>query len=205
MVGLFGVTFHVVSFDPSYGASGQPTASEVFIMILYLLFPGLILGAVESLSANVTRDELRKAERNQTFKHFQDQAMDFSARRCHQDVLTEFSHSICGAVFRTEILSISKDKWCVLENVIGPYNNMTLCLEMVTNLAGCYYPNTDTQDFFLYIHSLYFQDCSQGELPLVDAPQGLVILLTLIPVAIIPVLVYLVVWKSKVQNYYLKD
>lgn len=77
---------------------------------------------------------------------------------------------------------------------------MTKCLEELSQMVGCFYPNADIQDFFLHIHSLYFQNCSNKELLLLDAPDGLVIALTLIPVSLIPVLVYLVVFKNKVQE-----
>lgn len=86
-----------------------------------------------------------------------------------------------------------------------PYNNMTLCLERLSRLIGCHYPNPDIEDFFLHVHSLYFHSCSKEELLLVDPPSGLVIALTLIPVSLIPILVYLVVWKSKVQEWIVLD
>lgn len=75
-----------------------------------------------------------------------------------------------------------------------------MCLENLSNMVGCYYPNPHIQDFFLQIHLEYFQNCSKDELLLVDAPHGLVVALTLIPVSLIPGLVYLVVWKNKVQG-----
>lgn len=81
-----------------------------------------------------------------------------------------------------------------------PYTFMTLCLEELSNMVSCYYPNPDIQDFFLEMHALYFHNCSQGELLLQEAPDGLAIGLTLIPVSLIPALVYLVVRKSKVQD-----
>lgn len=77
---------------------------------------------------------------------------------------------------------------------------MTICLEEVSQVLGCYYPNPDIQDFFIYIHSLYFQDCSSQDPLETDAPRSMVIVLTLIPVTIIPVLVYVVVRKSEFQD-----
>ncbi|KAM9336843.1 receptor activity-modifying protein 2 [Symphorus nematophorus] len=214
-------------------------------MILNLLFPLLLLlGAVESQTANMTKEELIKAEMNQTFseftadnstkkpvnvtsssykdersqiedelqnnqtstviteddENFQNQETAFQTRHCYRDLLVNASESLCGAAFRAEMMLINTEKWCILEDIIRPYNNMTMCLEWLSNMVGCYYPNPDIQDFFLQIHSQYFLNCSKEELLLVDAPHGLVIVLTLIPVSLIPVLVYLVVWKSKVQK-----
>ncbi|XP_034716097.1 receptor activity-modifying protein 1-like [Etheostoma cragini] len=131
---------------------------------------------------------------------FQDQENTYAAMLCQVDMLEEYSHNYCGAIFHTEMTSISRENWCVLGDIIRAYNNMTICLERLSNLVGCYYPNPTIQDFFLYIHSSYFINCSKEEVPLVDAPQGMVITLTLIPVSLIPLLVYMVVWKSNVQE-----
>ncbi|XP_031171342.1 receptor activity-modifying protein 2-like isoform X3 [Sander lucioperca] len=132
-------------------------------------------------------------------ERFQDQEKEF-ATLCNVDMLEEYSHLICGEVFHAEMTLISTENWCVLRDVIRPYNNMTVCLERLSNLIGCYYPNPTIQDFFLNIHSKYFLNCSKEEDLLVDAPQGMVIALTLIPVSLIPLLVYVVVWKSNVQE-----
>ncbi|XP_070708425.1 receptor activity-modifying protein 3 [Pempheris klunzingeri] len=133
-------------------------------------------------------------------ENFQDQENEFLGRRCHRDLLVQYSYGLCAANFHKEMFSVGPEKWCVLEHIIRPYNIMTMCLEMLSNSVGCYYPNPDIQDFFIQIHSDYFQNCSMDELLPVDAPQGLVIALTLIPVSLIPALVYLVVWKSNVQE-----
>ncbi|XP_071318957.1 receptor activity-modifying protein 1 [Trachinotus anak] len=211
-------------------------------MILYLLFPLLIIGIEESQTGNVTQDELSKVERNQTLgvsttynstmtpdnvtsslyrdekslieekllnnetseiisednEEFQDQ--ENLHRHCDQTMLAQFSHVYCGAAFHKEMLAIGRENWCLLESITKPYSDLTFCLEKLSDLAGCYYPNSDTQDFFLYIHSHFFQNCTSEELLFEDAPHGLVMALTLIPVSLIPILVYVVVWKSKVQE-----
>ncbi|XP_008293616.1 receptor activity-modifying protein 1 [Stegastes partitus] len=164
--------------------------------------------ATSSLFAdNKTRieDEL---ERNGTSaiteedEGFQEQENEFPSRHCDQYQLVHFSHNYCGENFHQEMKAISSEEWCILENVISPYNDLTVCLEHVSFLVGCYFPNRDIQDFFLYIHSSYFQNCSRGgggggeEFP-EDAPHGLVVVLTVVPVSFVPVLVYLLVWKSK--------
>lgn len=77
---------------------------------------------------------------------------------------------------------------------------MTKCLEFVSKKLYCFYPNPDTQDFFLYVHSLYFHNCSKEEVHLEDAPKGLVVTLTLIPISLLPLLLYLMVWKLSVAS-----
>lgn len=73
-------------------------------------------------------------------------------------------------------------------------------MEIVSQILGCYYPNQAIQALFLQVHTRYFHNCTKEELLFEDAPQWLVITLTLIPVSLIPMLTYLVVWKSKVQD-----
>lgn len=212
-----------------------PLPSLLSTMILYLLFPALIIGS------NTTEEEFSKVEVNQTFsvstknhsvikpengtssldkykprkiedelqnqtviteddESFQDEKKKVQAGLCLEEQLIEYSDFYCGKEFHQNMLTISTEDWCVLENIISPYNTLTACLETLSGLLGCYYPNNNIQDFFLEIHSHYFQNCSIEEQHLVDAPHGLVVALTLISVSLIPVLVYMVVWKSKVQD-----
>ena len=63
-------------------------------------------------------------------------------------------------------------------------------------MLDCFYPNLDTQEFFLNVHSLYFHNCSREEFYEEDAPTGLVVTLTLLPISLIPLLVYLLVWNA---------
>lgn len=78
---------------------------------------------------------------------------------------------------------------------------MALCLEELSYIVHCYYPNPEIQGFFVYMHSLYFHNCTvEEEVLLEDAPYELVVALTLVSVSLIPILIYLVVWNSKVQE-----
>lgn len=77
-----------------------------------------------------------------------------------------------------------------------PYHTLTHCLETISEFFNCFYPNSDTQEFFLHVHSLYFHNCSREEFHMEDAPDSLVVALTLIPISLIPVLVYLLLWSS---------
>ncbi|CAN9508669.1 unnamed protein product [Ophioblennius macclurei] len=110
----------------------------------------------------------------------------------------ELSHAYCREQFDLDMALVRRDEWCVMEKVLKLYNHLTFCVEELSFVVNCYFPSPATQDFFLSVHSAYFQNCSQEEEELLeDAPQGLVLTLTLIPVCLIPVLVYMVVWTSK--------
>uniref|UniRef100_UPI0037E787CB receptor activity-modifying protein 1 n=1 Tax=Semicossyphus pulcher TaxID=241346 RepID=UPI0037E787CB len=166
--------------------------------------PGNVTSSLYKDGQSQIEDELLNNQTSAFVKEddedFQDQEIKFPGRRCPQDQLVNSSHGLCGKIFHMEMMSISTKNWCDLDYIIRPYNTMTVCLEMVSDYLGCYYPNPNIQDFFLKIHSHYFHNCSTEEHLLVDAPQTLVIALTLIPISFIPLLVYLVVWKSKVQE-----
>lgn len=146
----------------------------------------------EELQSNTTLGVVTEDQES-----FQDEEDLFPGLHCQPGLLLEMGNPYCGEHFHTEMLKLSADDWCVLENVIRPYNDLTICLEKLCSVIGCFFPNPETQDFFLHIHSVYFQNCRQDEQLLEDAPHGVVVALTLIPVSLIPILVYIVVWKSK--------
>ncbi|XP_034426940.1 receptor activity-modifying protein 3-like [Hippoglossus hippoglossus] len=164
----------------------------------------------ENVTSSLYGDEksLIEAElenNNRTFiseddERFQDPGTTSPRRHCDHALLVFASDIHCGTEFHNVMFTISSENWCHLEHISRPYSDLTRCLEKLSNSVDCFYPNQDTQDFFLSIHSQYFHNCSNEELVFEDAPHWLVMVLTLIPVSIIPVLVYLVVWKSKVQE-----
>lgn len=166
---------------------------------------------VSNGTSGLTEHELIKTEnglqKNRTFEvipqddeRFQETEDELVVGHCKDNMLDQHSHEICGVDFYAKMLAISLEDRCVMENIVRPYYELTKCLEDLSTLVGCFYPNPSVQDYFLHIHSYFFQNCSTDALPIEDAPQWLVVALTLIPVSFIPILVYVVVWKSKVQK-----
>ncbi|KAM3591625.1 uncharacterized protein V6R79_005122 [Siganus canaliculatus] len=117
---------------------------------------------------------------------FQDQVM---VQHCDRPMMDYYCQVLCQEPFHSQMMLIPAEDWCVLKKVIRPYDELSECLEEVSGLIGCYYPNPSTQDIFLDVHSHYFHDCSPE---IDDAPHGVVMALTIVPVCLIPVLVYLV-------------
>ncbi|CAG5896318.1 unnamed protein product, partial [Menidia menidia] len=116
---------------------------------------------------------------------------------CSRDLLVHLNRIHCGEPFFAKMAAAGAASWCRLGAVIRPYHELTECLEQVAEVVGCFFPNPDVQDFFLEVHSTFFSNCSRGEEnPFEDAPLGLVVWLTAVPVGLIPALVYLVVWRS---------
>ncbi|XP_053728028.1 receptor activity-modifying protein 1-like [Synchiropus splendidus] len=128
---------------------------------------------------------------------FQEQEDHVQPGRCNYSQLQSFSHSICGVHFFESMKSLRPEDWCIFQHIARSYNDLTLCLENLSLMISCVYPNPTIQDLFLQIHSRYFSSCSSEEELLLDAPEWVVVLLTLVPVTLIPILVYLVILKSK--------
>ncbi|XP_013870305.1 receptor activity-modifying protein 3 [Austrofundulus limnaeus] len=144
------------------------------------------------------QDELqrnRSSVLSEDDEDFQDRETRIPYQNCNRPLQLEYSHFYCGRNFQAEMENIDAGDWCVLENIIRPYNDLTVCLERLTSLVDCYFPNPDIQDFFLHIHSIYFHNCTEEEEVLPEVATSLVVALTIIPVSLIPVLIYPLLWK----------
>ncbi|XP_061731926.1 mucin-2-like isoform X2 [Nerophis ophidion] len=132
--------------------------------------------------------------------HLASSSSSSSSGVCREEDLVAASQALCASTFYQQMEHLSPDQHCLLlDRVIMAYNDMTLCLEELSHWAGCFYPNSQVQDLFLQVHSSFFQQCPRQERPLEDAPHGLAVALTLGTVSILPVLVYLVGWRSGVD------
>ncbi|KAG9350157.1 hypothetical protein JZ751_026510 [Albula glossodonta] len=133
------------------------------------------------------------------WESFQTQEQFHSFAHCNETLLNYISKT-CQIDFHQEMQNNKKELWCDWEQVIRPYNRLTMCMEYVAEALNCFFPNHIVQDAFIHIHALYFQHCPDQHEGFIDAPQCVVITLTLVPVSLIPALVFLVVWKSKVRD-----
>lgn len=77
---------------------------------------------------------------------------------------------------------------------------MTVCLEKLSYHFDCFYPNPQIQDFFIAMHSEYFRDCAEEEDEEDVMDEKILVTLILVPVSLIPILVYMVVRNSKVRE-----
>ncbi|XP_062848765.1 receptor activity-modifying protein 1-like isoform X2 [Trichomycterus rosablanca] len=132
---------------------------------------------------------------------FQNQEQMHHYHRCDENLLKTFGEEFCWYdIFDVHMMEIDKGDWCNWEMVLSAYNNLTVCLEQLAGYAKCYYPNAVVQDLFVKVHKQYFSSCGTREDALPDAPPGVVLILTLLPVSIIPILVYMVIWKSSMPS-----
>ncbi|KAK0146966.1 Receptor activity-modifying protein 1 [Merluccius polli] len=109
--------------------------------------------------------------------------------------LSALIQHICASDFHKAMESHNSTNWCVWSNVRSPYNNFTLCTEQIAECLRIPWPNVMVEGIFLQIHAEYFQDCPTEELS--DPPPSIVFALVMTPICLIPVMVVLVVLKTK--------
>ncbi|XP_029914926.1 receptor activity-modifying protein 2 isoform X2 [Myripristis murdjan] len=101
----------------------------------------------------------------------------------------------CWKPFKLAMDSLNSTDWCIWHNVRGAYNNFSLCTEQICDCLLIPWPNSLVEHIFVKIHSMFFEDCPTEELS--DPPPGIVFALVITPICLIPVMVILVVLKTK--------
>ncbi|XP_070779389.1 receptor activity-modifying protein 2 [Enoplosus armatus] len=105
-----------------------------------------------------------------------------------------FDH-ICLSNFENAMASLNSTDWCIWGNVSGLYSNLSLCTEEISDCLLIPWPNPLVEQTFVDIHSKFFKDCPTEELS--DPPPVIVFALVITPICLIPVMVCLVVLKTK--------
>ncbi|XP_060777093.1 receptor activity-modifying protein 1-like isoform X2 [Neoarius graeffei] len=129
---------------------------------------------------------------------FQDQEKKHHYNNCNETLLMYCVELECLDFFHKYMEYLGQQSWCNWEMVISYYNYLSDCSEICAARAHCYYPNAVAQELFVDVHKQYFNLCGTKEDVLPDAPARVVLVLTLLPVSVIPILVYMVIWKSSV-------
>ncbi|KAM6957152.1 receptor activity-modifying protein 2 [Aplochiton taeniatus] len=109
-----------------------------------------------------------------------------------------YDHSfkfMCYEKFRNGMTTINSTDWCIWSKVRSLYNKFTLCTEEIAECLLIPWPNPLVEQTFVEIHTSYFLDCPSEELT--DPPPGVVFALVMTPICLIPVMVILVVLKTK--------
>ncbi|MBN3296507.1 RAMP1 protein, partial [Amia calva] len=119
---------------------------------------------------------------------------------CNENLMQEYSMMYCWEPFHMVMSELKEEAWCDWNKIIGPYNDLSNCMEKLADLLRCFFPNPTVQELFVQVHAEYFGNCTAEEEDLMDPPQAVVITLTVVPVCLIPFLVALVVWKSNIQE-----
>ncbi|XP_016341222.1 receptor activity-modifying protein 1-like [Sinocyclocheilus anshuiensis] len=101
----------------------------------------------------------------------------------------------CKYNFDDAMGSMNRTDWCSLEKIKSAYNNFTVCTESVADCLLIPWPNQLVEHIFVNIHTSYFQECPTEALK--DPPSSIILALVMTPICLIPVMVVLVVLKTK--------
>ncbi|KAI4876444.1 hypothetical protein NFI96_034174 [Prochilodus magdalenae] len=131
---------------------------------------------------------------------FQNQWSLYPYRRCNETLLMMFAEICWNLTFNISMTALGEENWCDWDKVIGHYNDLTLCLEMSSSISSCFFPGPVTQNLFVDIHKYYFSSCSSDNKDYPNTPLSVVLTLTLLPVSIIPIAVYMVITKNNLKD-----
>ncbi|XP_076000408.1 receptor activity-modifying protein 2 isoform X2 [Genypterus blacodes] len=111
------------------------------------------------------------------------------------DCISLLFRETCFTQFKEAMDTLNSTEWCSWGSVRGPYNNFSLCTEEICDCLIIPWPNPLVEQTFVSIHNMFFQECPTEELS--DPPPGIVFALVITPICLIPVMVILVVLKTK--------
>lgn len=111
------------------------------------------------------------------------------------ECLSELFDHFCLLDFEAAMESLNSSDWCVWNNVNSLYNNLSRCTENISDCLLIPWPNPLVEQTFVDIHSHFFKDCPTEELS--DPPAVIIMALVITPICLIPVMVSLVVLKTK--------
>ncbi|XP_008415260.1 receptor activity-modifying protein 2 isoform X2 [Poecilia reticulata] len=97
--------------------------------------------------------------------------------------------------FNKQMSSLNSTDWCVWDKVSSFYSNFSTYTENISDCLGIPWPNSLVEKLFVNIHAAYFKACPTEEFS--DPPPGIVFALVITPICLIPVMVSLVVIKTK--------
>ncbi|XP_071327524.1 receptor activity-modifying protein 2 isoform X2 [Trachinotus anak] len=111
------------------------------------------------------------------------------------ECLSVLFKALCLSKFHSAMESLNDTDWCNWDNVRGSYSSLSLCTEEMSDCLLIPWPNPLVEKTFVNIHSKFFKDCPTEELN--DPPPVIVFALVITPICLIPVMVSLVVLKTK--------
>ncbi|XP_077590499.1 receptor activity-modifying protein 2 [Stigmatopora nigra] len=103
--------------------------------------------------------------------------------------------SMCLCNFEVAMATMNASDWCAWSNVSGLYSSLSLCTETISDCLEIWWPNPLVEQTFVDIHQRFFKDCPTEELS--DPAPPIVFALVITPILLIPVMVSLVVLKTK--------
>lgn len=121
---------------------------------------------------------------------------------CHEfygaptmDCLSMMLNIQCFTDFEKSMALLSSADHCVWRSVNGFYSNLSDCTEKISDCLRIPWPNPLVERRFVEIHEKFFVDCPSEELS--DPPPAIILALVITPICLIPIMVSLVVLKTK--------
>uniref|UniRef100_W5N3N8 Receptor (G protein-coupled) activity modifying protein 2 n=1 Tax=Lepisosteus oculatus TaxID=7918 RepID=W5N3N8_LEPOC len=111
---------------------------------------------------------------------------------CYECLLEEK----CWRDFNKTMNELDNTKWCTWNNISRPYSNFSQCTEDVADCLGIPWPNKKSDDLFMKLHSKHFKNCDIRS-EYIEPPLKVMTALVMTPICLIPLMVSLVVWKTK--------
>uniref|UniRef100_A0A3Q3XK24 Uncharacterized protein n=1 Tax=Mola mola TaxID=94237 RepID=A0A3Q3XK24_MOLML len=111
------------------------------------------------------------------------------------DCLSHLLSDYCLLKFKNAMASHNSTNWCIWGNVSGLYSSLSNCTEELSDCLLIPWPNPLVEQTFVDIHTSFFKDCPTEELS--DPPPLIVFVLVITPICLIPVMVSIVVLKTK--------
>ncbi|XP_064177659.1 receptor activity-modifying protein 1-like isoform X3 [Anguilla rostrata] len=102
---------------------------------------------------------------------------------------------MCFEPFNKSMSTLNPKEFCQWNSIKSPYDKFTICTEERADCLLIPWPNKLVERMFVEIHSNYFKSCPTQELD--DPPPSIVFALVMTPICLIPVMVVLVVMKTK--------
>ncbi|XP_008294303.1 receptor activity-modifying protein 2 isoform X2 [Stegastes partitus] len=111
------------------------------------------------------------------------------------ECLSSLFQHLCLSNFEASMALLNSSDWCIWGNVNSFYSSMSNCTEDISDCLLIPWPNPLVEMTFVEIHSKFFRDCPTEELS--DPPPAIILALVITPICLIPIMVSLVVLKTK--------
>ncbi|XP_054877598.1 receptor activity-modifying protein 2 isoform X2 [Poeciliopsis prolifica] len=152
------------------------------------------IGVFLSFLSEISGYQLQFSCPNDTFCHsvckFCEGRNEKPSMECLSVLFDDYLH-----LFNEQMRSLNSTDWCVWDKVSSFYSDFSTYTESLSDCLRIPWPNSLVEKLFVNIHSAYFKTCPTEEFS--DPPPGIVFALVITPICLIPVMVSLVVIKTK--------
>ncbi|XP_053217929.1 receptor activity-modifying protein 1-like [Podarcis raffonei] len=126
------------------------------------------------------------------FEEEDDQASDCG------DTYYDWVALFCWPKFHASVMAAAESSRCIWETTGSMYSELVLCTGLLAEGMGCPVASPTLDAFFMRIHAEYFANCSLPRDPTEHRPPTrVVVILTSLPVCLVPLSIALVLRKAQ--------